>query len=208
MTIYQKFTYLMCQTRGHFVITQCHSLGRKERKAASPSLHLHAVTVSILHTAINCHVFVAVSRNWYQYFAEKQDCKSMGMQLYETGWGCVTAYCCREELSCFLLDSFSTYFSFSSADSFPPLSPALRHVCPLGSLSSSKLCLPWTVLWHRDQLERNSTPPSITFLKLPAVGGSYTSCLWGMSMMVLQLFLGIVGREVVNLGQNHTGSLK
>lgn len=60
----------MCQTRGKFVITQCHSPGRKERKAASPRLHLHAVTASILALQLT-DVFVEVSRNWDQYFPEK-----------------------------------------------------------------------------------------------------------------------------------------
>lgn len=179
MTINQKFTWLMCQTRGYFVITQCHSLGRKERKAASLPLHLHAVIASIFALQLTI-VFVAVSRNWYQYFTEKQDCKSMGMHLYETGWTCVTAYCCWEELSCFLFNSFFTYFSFSSADSFPPLSPALRHVRPLGSMSSRKLYLPRTVLWHRDQLERKSTLPIHHTLETSSSWWPYTSCLWGM----------------------------
>lgn len=54
----------MCQARGHFVITQCYNLGMKERKAASPPLHLQAVTASILALQFT-GVFVAVSRNWY-----------------------------------------------------------------------------------------------------------------------------------------------
>lgn len=158
-------------------------------KAASPPLHLHAVTASILTLQLT-GVFVAVSRNWYQYFPEKQDCKSMGMQLYETGWACVTAYGCWEELSHFLFNSFFTYFSFSSADSFPHLSLTLRSVCPLGSMSFSFYICPGLYSGTETSWKETAPSPSITFLKLPAVG-DHNQAAYGERFLVHDGFAAV-----------------
>lgn len=155
--------------------TQCHSLGRKERTAFSPScsncLHIN----SAADWCICCS-----QQQLVLILAEKENCKSTGMQLYETGRACVTAYCCWEEQSCFLFNIFFTCVSFSSAYSFPPLARILRHLCPLGYMFSNKWCLPRTILWHWDQLARNSTLPIHHTLETSSAWSPHTSCLWEM----------------------------
>ena len=156
--------------------TQCHSLGRKERKTAfSPSWSNGLHTSSAADWCICCS-----QQQLVLILAEKQNSKSTGMQLYETGWACVTAYCCWGEHFCFLFNSFFICFSFSSAHSFPPRAPTLRHLCPLRYMFSSKWYLPGTVLWHWDQLARNSTLPIHHTRETSSAWWPHTSCLWGM----------------------------
>lgn len=178
--------------------TTCHSLGRKKSKPAfAPSCSSSVADWCICY----------IQQLLVLILAENQNCKSTGMQSHETGWACVIAYCSWEEQSCFLFDSFFTHFSYLSAHFFPSLAPTLRDLYSLGYMFSSKWYLPGPC--SGTDTSRQGIAPSypshswnfqclVATYKLPMGNGSW-------SVMILQLFLGIVGREVVNLGQNHPG---
>lgn len=178
MSIYQKFTYLVCQTRGHFVTIQCHSLGKKERRAASPSLC--AVTASLVSLQLT-GVFVAVSRNWDQYFTEKQDCKSMGMQFWEGLSLCNSLLLLRGTVLFPLQQLLSPSLLFHQLSAVSVLwAPCLlgNYMCP-GLYSGTE------TTW-----KETAPSPSITFLKLPAAGDQ-TQAAYGERFLVHDGFAAV-----------------